>query len=62
MPECVEVGSGEVNGAHVDDMHRYDGHAMTFALINAVKELSEQNSRLTARIEVLERLITDHGE
>ena len=47
MPETVSVMGAGADEAGLDDLRIYDGSALVFALVNAVKELSD-------RIEVLE--------
>lgn len=47
MPETVSMRTGYIDGMQVDDMRNFDGNALTYALVNAVKTLS-------ARIAVLE--------
>lgn len=50
----VRVGNGEVDGEQVDDFLRYEGHALPFVLVNAIKELYNEVQRLTARLVQLE--------
>ena len=47
FPEIVTQSSGYIDGAAVSDVRTLDASALTYALINAVKELA-------ARIEALE--------
>jgi len=56
FPECVGSYKGKLNedDAEETDILNYNGHAMTFALINAVKELSSKLDALTERVEALE--------
>ena len=54
MPELVTQRSGEIDGAAVTDLREIDITGLTYALINAVKELSAANDALTARITALE--------
>lgn len=56
FPECIGSFKGKLNedDAEETDILNYNGHAMTFALINAVKELSTKLDDLTERMEALE--------
>lgn len=56
FPECVGSYKGKLNEDDEEetDILNYNGHAMTFALINAVKELSTKLDALTERMEALE--------
>lgn len=45
-PYMVETGKGFIAGKMVDDMKFYQGHAMTFVLVNAIKELSKKVDKL----------------
>ena len=56
FPECVGSYKGKLNEDDEEetDILNYNGHAMTFALINAVKELSTKLDTLTERVEALE--------
>jgi hypothetical protein len=56
FPECVGSYKGKLNEDDEEetDILNYNGHAMTFALINAVKELSTKLDALTERVEALE--------
>lgn len=47
MPEMVKKIAGKIDGQDVSDYRRLDSNALTYALINAVKELA-------ARVEALE--------
>jgi len=42
MPNTVEVGPYDLDSEHVEDFMRFNSHDLTFALINAVKELSQR--------------------
>ena len=56
FPECVTQRAGYIDGQPVTDMRDLDTNALTFALINAVKELSarlEAVETLAAKIEAL---------
>ena len=46
-PYMVRVGKGVLDGEVVEDIHAYEGHALAFVLVNAIKEL-------TTRLEALE--------
>jgi hypothetical protein len=50
FPETVKLTEGEADGETVTDLRQFDASALTFALINAVKELS-------ARIDELEAVV-----
>jgi hypothetical protein len=54
MPEMVKQGEGFIDGEPVTDLRSLDTGPLTFALVNAVKELSAMVETLTARIAVLE--------
>jgi len=54
MPEMITQTTGWVDGVEVNDLRMYDSTALTYALINAVKELSAANDALTARVAALE--------
>lgn len=56
FPECVGSYRGKLEETDTEevDILNYNGHAITFALINAVKELSAKIVSLEARIEELE--------
>ncbi|KPK72596.1 MAG: hypothetical protein AMJ84_03875 [Acidithiobacillales bacterium SM23_46] len=53
FPECVNSIKGELDGEETDILN-WDGHALTFALVNAVKELKEKIETLEARVAQLE--------
>lgn len=53
-PYMVQRGKGKLGDEEVNDFRRYDGHAMDFILVNAVKELSARNRELEARLVQLE--------
>lgn len=52
FPECISTFTGKLNEDDVSDTEllAYDGHAITFALINAVKELGARVEALEAQI------------
>ena len=56
FPECVGMFKAKLNPDDEEETELFDwnGHALTFALVNAVKELKAQNDALAARIAVFE--------
>lgn len=55
MPEIVEQVSGKLpDGTESDDIRQIDSTALTYALVNAVKELSQKVDELQARLDSLE--------
>lgn len=56
FPECVGTYRGKLDEGDTEDtdIYNWNGHAVTFALINAVRELSDQITALTSRLEALE--------
>jgi len=56
FPECVGTYRGKLNpeDAEETDIYNYNGHAITFALINATKELAAKVEALEARVAALE--------
>lgn len=56
FPECVGSYKGKLNANDEEetDILNYNGHAITFALINAVKELNAKVEALEARVAELE--------
>lgn len=64
FPECVGTYMGRMNPVDENgkenvaekevEIYNWNGHALTFALVNAIKELKAQNEALTARIATLE--------
>lgn len=56
FPECVGTFRAKLNedDAQETDLYNYNGHAITFALINSVKELANKVDALEARIAALE--------
>jgi hypothetical protein len=57
FPECVGSYRGKLEEEDEDeiDILNYNGHAITFALINAVKELNAKVEALEARVAELEK-------
>jgi hypothetical protein len=60
-PYLVQTGVGVIGGAEVSDFKYYQGHALPFIIVNAIKEqqkqiegLKAENSALKNRIEILE--------
>jgi hypothetical protein len=53
-PYMVETGRGLIDGIHVDDFKVYQGHALSFVLVNAIQEQQEQIEALKKRIDFLE--------
>jgi len=64
FPECVGTYMGRMNPVDENgeenvaeekiELYNWNSHALTFALVNAIKELKAQNEALTARIAILE--------
>ena len=55
MPELVKLGEGKLpDGTEVTDFRTLDQTPLTFALINAVKEMAEQIDLLKAKVTALE--------
>lgn len=56
FPECVGTYLGKLNPEDEEEteIYNWNGHALAFALINAVKELKAKNEALEARIAALE--------
>jgi hypothetical protein len=54
FPETISLIEGKVDGQDVNDLRTFDPTAVTFALINAVKELSAKLDDANARIAALE--------
>jgi hypothetical protein len=54
MPEMVTQHAASIDGTNVTDLRMMDTNALTYALINAVKELSAQNEEMAARLAALE--------
>jgi hypothetical protein len=58
-PYMVETRSGFINGVEVTDFKSYQGHALPFLLVNAVKELNDRDNSLEAQIQALQQRVTD---
>jgi hypothetical protein len=56
FPECVGTFEAMLNEGDKEKtkLYNWDGHALTFALVNAIKELKASNDALTARVAQLE--------
>lgn len=54
MPSMVTQKEGWIDGEHVTDMRDLNPTNLTYALINAVKELAAKNAALEARLAALE--------
>ena len=56
FPECVGTFEALLNEGDEEktELFNWNGHALTFALVNAVKELKAVNDALTARVAQLE--------
>ena len=54
MPELVQQVIAEIDGVEVDDLRTLDTSALTYAILNACKELAQRVDTLIARIEALE--------
>lgn len=64
FPECVGTYMGRMNPVDENgeenvaeekvELYNWNSHALTFALVNAIKELKAQNDALAARIAILE--------
>jgi len=55
MPETVTQAAHSIGDLQFDDMRVLDTGPITFALINAVRELAAANDELRARLDALER-------
>lgn len=53
MPEMVTQTKGVIDGVHVDDFRVLDTTALTFALVNAVRELNAMVVSLQAQVDQL---------
>ncbi len=53
-PYMVETGRGLIDGIQVDDFKVYQGHALSFVLVNAIQEQQEQIEALKKKIDFLE--------
>tara|TARA_R110000868_G_C10946726_1_gene767480 strand:+ start:882 stop:2087 length:1206 start_codon:yes stop_codon:yes gene_type:complete len=56
FPECVGTFEALLNKSDEEktELYNWNGHALTFALVNAVKELKASNDALAARVNQLE--------
>jgi hypothetical protein len=54
MPETIVMREGEIDGKTVKDMHGLDAGPVMWALVNAVRELSDQIAELSLRVSALE--------
>lgn len=56
FPECVGTFEAKLNAddAETTELYNWNGHALTFALVNAIKELKAENDALLARVSALE--------
>lgn len=56
FPECVGIYKAKLNEDDAEDTEilNYNGHAITFALINAIKELNAKVEALESRVAALE--------
>jgi hypothetical protein len=56
FPECVGTFEALLNEGDEEktELYNWNGHALTFALVNAIKELKASNDALTARVAQLE--------
>jgi len=56
FPECIGTFKAKLNPDDEEDteLFNWNGHALTFALVNSIKELKAQNDALVARITALE--------
>jgi hypothetical protein len=45
LPDCISTVEGEIDGEKTD-IHQFNSHAITFMLINAVRELAERLEKL----------------
>ena len=55
-PYMVETGKGLINGVEVNDFKSYQGHALPFIIVNAIKEQQQQIDELRAQIAELKGL------
>ena len=62
-PYMVETRNGVIGGVVVNDFKSYQGHALPFLLVNAVKELNAEQASLSYQFNLLSDLlhITDSG-
>lgn len=60
-PYMVETRKGVIDGKEVSDFKTYQGHALSFILVNAVKELKMENDTLKQKVDSLKALVClDH--
>lgn len=50
MPEMIVINPGMIDGVLVSDLRDIDSSALTYALINAVKELNAKIEALEAQL------------
>jgi hypothetical protein len=50
LPDCISTIEGEIDGEKTD-IHQFNSHALTFMLINAVRELAERLEKLESQHE-----------
>jgi len=46
-PYMIETGNGSINGQEVTDFKAYQGHALSFIIVNAIQELNQKIDTLT---------------
>lgn len=58
LPETINTYKTKLNedDAEKTELYNYDGHALTFALVNSIKELQQQINDLKTEIEILKKL------
>jgi hypothetical protein len=56
LPETVNTYKAKLNESDEEEteLYSYDGHALTFALVNSIKELNKKIEQLETRIQTLE--------
>jgi hypothetical protein len=56
LPETVNTYKAKLNEGDEEEteLYSYDGHALTFALVNSIKELNKKIEQLETRIQTLE--------
>jgi hypothetical protein len=56
LPETVNTYKAKLNEGDEEEteLYSYDGHALTFALVNSIKELNKKIEKLETRIQTLE--------
>ena len=61
FPECISSYMAKLNDDDEEEteLYNWDGHALTFALVNAVKELKQQNDELKSLISGLQETKVD---